>query len=308
IASEQVVFDSAYAIIVSDTFATFIKKDIEAEIKPELLNITYAFNQPLEIYINNVLVEKEAEMRKELTHVGDELLPQYNVSTSMHITSGKNNIIFKIPSGATKENAVTFAAALSLQFDEEKFAYHKTTEQLILVSDFSWMTKKEISEGIEVSVPDTLNNPETTVSDSTAEDTHVDEWIPANHSNFKFFKAQMYGMESSEAVDIWYPVIDSHNVETVVFKKEFEISGEVINASLKCIGQNTVTIWINDQLIVEDKGIVVDDRLKKIQPFEYSVEELIPGMNTIEIEVNGGKEYKGLIFEMNYRAKKKLTE
>ena len=308
IASEQVAFDSAYAIIVSDTFATFIKKDIEAEIKPELLNITYAFNQPLEIYINNVLVEKAAEMKKELTHVGDELLPQYNISTSMYITSGENNIIFKIPSGATKGSAVKFAAAISLQFDEEKFAYHKTTEQLILVSDFTWMTRKEVSEGIEVSVPDTLNNPETTVSDSTAEDTSEDEWIPANSSNFKFFKAQMYGMESSEAVEIWYPVIDSHNVETVVFKKEFEISGEVINASLKCIGQNTVTIWINDQLIVEDKGIIVDDRLKKIQPFEYTVEELIPGMNTIEIEVNGGKEYKGLIFEMNYRAKKKLTE
>jgi len=185
--------------------------------------------------------------------------------------------------------------------------FHKTTEQFTLVSDFSWLTRKVISETAQISEQDTLDYVET-IDDSTAGDIVEEEWFTANGSNFKFFKAQMYGMEGSEAVDIWYPVIDSHNVETVIFKKEVEISGEVINASLKCIGQNTITIWINDQLIVEDRGIVIDDRLKKIQPFEYTVEELLPGLNTIEIRVDGGMEYKGLIFEMDYRAKKMLTE
>jgi hypothetical protein len=291
IASEQTVFDSAYVITINDTFATYIKKDIEAEIKPELLYISYAFNQPLEIYINNSLVEKEAEMKKELVRVGDKILPQFSLITSKYLTSGKNSIIFKIPHGTTKEKVAIFAAELSTQFDEEKFEYHRTTEQFTLFSDFTWMTRKVGSD---------------IVNDSTVADEEI--WIPANISNFEFFKAQMYGMENSEAVGIWYPVIDSNQVETVLFRKEFEISGDVINATLKCIGQNTITIWINGQLLVEDRGIIIDDRLKKIQPFESVINELLPGMNILEIEVNGGKEYKGLIFEMNYRAKKKLTE
>ena len=291
IAAEQTAFDSAYVIVVSDTFATFIKRDIEAEIKPELLQISYAFNQPLEVYINNSLVEKEAEMEDELISVGDQLLPEYNLSTSLYLTGGKNSIIFKIPAGVTGEEAAFFAAEISMQFDKEVFEHHQTTAQFELYSDFTWMTRK-----VDLNA----------INDSTV--TDEEEWIPAKGSNFKFFKAQMYGMEESEAVGIWYPVIDSHQVETVIFKKELEISGEVINATLKCIGQNTITIWINDQLIVEDRGLVIDDRLKKIQPFEYAVEELVPGRNTIEIKVDGGKEYKGLVFEMNYRAKKKLTE
>ena len=272
-------------------FATYIKKDIEAEIKPELLFISYAFYQPVEIYINNSLVEKEAEMKQELARVGSKILPQYNLFTSKYLVDGNNSIIFKIPTDVTKQEASFFAAELSIQFDKEVFEHYQTTEQFTLYSDFTWMTRRVDSN---------------TINDSTVTDEK--EWIPANGSNFKFFKTQMYGMEESEAVGIWYPVIDSNNVETVIFRKDIDISGEIINATLKCIGQNTISIWINDQLIVEDKGIVVDDRLKKIQPFEYNVDQLLPGLNTIEIKVDGGKEYKGLIFEMTYRAKKKLTE
>ncbi len=291
IASEQVAFDSANVITLTDTFATYIKKDIKAEIKPELLFISYAFYQSVEIYINNSLVEKEAEMEKELAWVGNKILPQYNLFTSKYLVDGKNSIIFKIPANVNKQEAANFAAELSMQFDKEVFEHHQTTEQFTLYSDFTWMTRKVDSN---------------TINDSTV--TDEEEWIPADGSNFKFFKTQMYGMEESEAVGIWYPVIDSNNVETVIFRKDIDISGEIINATLKCIGQNTISIWINDQLIVEDKGIVIDDRLKKIQPFEYTVDQLLPGLNTIEIKVDGGKEYKGLIFEMTYRAKKKLTE
>ena len=291
IATEQVAFDSANVITLTDTFATYIKKDIEVEIKPELLYISYAFNQPLEVYINNFLIEKEAEMKKELAHVGNRILPQYHLFTSKYLVDGKNTIIFKVPVGVNQENAAIFAAELSVQFDKEVFEHYQATEQFTLYSDFTWMTRKVGSN---------------TVNDSTESDEEV--WIPANGSNFKFFKAQMYGMEDSEAVGIWYPVIDSNNVETVIFRKDIEIAGEVTYAILRCIGQNTISIWINDQLVVEDKGIVIDDRLKKVQPFEDTIAQLLPGLNSIKIQVDGGKEYKGLIFEMTYRAKKKLTE
>ena len=306
IAAEQVAFDSAYVITLTDSFVTYIRKDIETEIKPELLHISYVFSQPLEIYINNTIVEKEAEMKESLAHVGDRILPEYNLVTSTYFGSGKNTIIFKLPPAASGERSAIFAAKLSLQFDKEAIEYHRTTEQFTLFSDFTWMTRKVEFEETQTVDPDTLGTTEA-IDDSTVTVTE-ENWLPANGSNFKFFKAQMYGMERSEAVDIWYPVIDSHNVETVFFKKELEINGEVINATLKCIGQNQVTIWINDQLIVEDRGLVIDDQLKKVQPFEYIVEELLPGKNIIEIKVVGGMEYKGLIFEMNYRAKKKLTE
>jgi len=312
--NDQVVFGSAYIVTVNDTFATYIKTDLEAQIKPELINITYAYSHPVEIYINNTLLEKEADMREKLAHVGDELLPEYHISTSMHLISGSNSVVFKLPKSDNSEQSSLFTAMFSVQYDEGKLEYHSTTEELVLFSDFTWMTKKDGAEiqvsypdTLEVSVTDILNNVETFV-DSTEVTSYGDGWIAANSSNFRFFKAQMYGMEESEAVGIWYPVIDSNNVETVTFRKDFEISGNVNDASLKCIGQNSMTIWMNGVLLVEDRDIIIDDRLKKIQPFESIIEGLVPGMNTIEIEVKGGREYKGLIFEMHYRAKKKLTE
>ncbi|MBT4333642.1 MAG: hypothetical protein HOD64_10230, partial [Candidatus Cloacimonetes bacterium] len=315
ITNEQVAFDSAYIVTVNDTFATYIKKDFEAQITPELLNIKYAYSHPLDIYINDVLLEKEAEIKEELAHVGDELLPEYNISTSTNLTSGTNTIVFKIPQSEDSEKVALFSAMFSVQFDKGNLEYQSTTEEYALFSDYTWMTQKDgfvpeeitYTDTVEVSVVDTLNSAEAAV-DSTETSSYGEGWIAANSANFKFFKAQMYGMEESEAVDIWYPVIDSNNVETVNFRKDFEISGDVSDATLKCIGQNSMTIWINGVLLVEDRGIVIDDRLKKIQPFESIVSGLVPGMNTIEIEVRGGREFKGLIFEMHYRAKKKLTE
>lgn len=323
ITNEEVVFDSAYIVTVNDTFATYIKNDFEAEITPELLSITYTYAHPLDIYINNTLVEKEPYMKEKLMHVGDQLLPEYSLSTSAYLKSGDNTIVFKIPVEAESDEVALFSARFSIQFDKEKFEFHKTTEVTMLFSDFTWMTRKdgfEIEQNItpdtleinkadtlQTTYADTLDNVKVMV-DSVESSTAKDGWLAANVANFKFFKTQMYGMEESEAVGIWHPVIDSNNVETVTFRKDFEISGEVSNASLKCIAQNTMTIWINGQLLIENRGIVIDDQLKKIQPYESIVEVLVPGMNTIEIEVEGGKEYKGLIFEMHYRAKKRLTE
>ncbi|MDP8268167.1 MAG: hypothetical protein P9L97_05510 [Candidatus Tenebribacter davisii] len=307
IVSEQVVLDSAYIIAITDTFDTYLKKDIETEITPELISISYAYDKPLEIYINNELLEKEPEMNKELIQIGDELLPHYFVSTSMGLKGQKNSIIFKIPADTNNDKTPLFVAQLSLQFDKENIEFHRTTEMYTLVSDFSWYAKKDGVEVKQTARQDSINNSEVT-SDSSAAAMMDEGWLLTKESNFKFFKSQMYSMENSEAIGIWYPVIDSNNVETVLFRKELEISGEVSEAILKCIGQNLITIWINGELIVEDRGIVVDELLKKIQPFESAVEQLLPGINTIEIEVKGGKEYKGLIFEMNYRAKKKLTE
>jgi len=315
ITGEDVVFDSSYVVTVNDTFATYIKKEFETDIKPELLTISYANSAPVEIYINNMLLEKEPNMKDKLMHVKDQLLPEYSLSTSSHIQSGKNTIVFKVPVEADTSKTALFSAKFSIQFDKEEFEYQKTTEVYTLISDFSWMTHKDGSVIEQNTSYDTLATTETdtlqtaqTEPDSTQNLATQDGWLPAKGSNFRFFKTQMYGLEDSDAIGIWYPVIDSNNVETVLFRKDFEITGAVSNASLKCIGQNTITIWINGQLLVEDKGIVVDEQLKKIQPYESNVELLVPGMNTIEIEVKGGREYKGLIFEMHYRAKKRLTE
>ncbi len=307
ITSEQTVFDSANIIALTDTFETYIKNDIEVESKPELLYISYAFSQPLEIYINNSLVEKEAEMKKELTIVDGKLLPQYKLFTSKYLMSGKNSIIFKVPSDVSNKISDSFVAEFSLQYDEETYEYYKATELYTLNSDFTWLTKIILPEESQESNPDTLDNSEN-MADPTIVAVDSEAWLPASGSNFKYFKAQMYGLENSEAIDIWYPVIDSHNVETVLFHREIEIPGDVTDATLKCIGQSTIAIWINEQLIVENREIIIDDRMKKVQPFEYNVNQLVSGNNTIEIKVLGGEEFRGLIFEMKYRARKKLTE
>lgn len=317
--TEKVAFDSAYAITLSDTFSTYLRKDIVTEMKPELLTISYAFKQPVELYINNTLVEKESEMAKEFANLGGELIPTYSFATSKLMTGGENQLIFKLPAAASSQEISLFAAGISLQYDEAALEHYRTTQQFTLVSDHNWLTKK-VDEDLSSDYDNAAENIRTeenntdtlmvneAVPDTTLVEVKPETWVKAGDSNFKFFQAQMYGLEKSEALGIWYPVMDSNKVEVVDFKKSFEILGEVTDANIKCIGQNTVTIWINGELLVEESGVVVDDRLKKILPFERKINNLKPGTNIIEITVNGGREFKGMIFEMNYRAKKTLDK
>ena len=320
---ESVVFDSALVVNIPPEMSAYLKKDFKAEIKPELINIEYVYNKPVQIYINNVLVEKDPTLREEFVKMNNVLTPQYAISTSKNLKLGVNIIVFKIESDSAAVDTTNFASHLALQYDKEKLDFTRTTEKRMLFSDYTWYTKKE-GFVIPEEEPDTTAIEEVVRADSTAaadslmyaqtqEDTIPEptlgpEWKLALGANFKFFKSQMYGLENSEASSIWFPVIDSNNVETVYFRKDIDIDWDVIEATAKLIAQNKVSLWINDEPVAADLGLIVDDRLKKVQAPEVVITQLKPGKNTILAKVVGGREYKGFIFEMNYIIRKNYVD
>jgi hypothetical protein len=318
IAPQSTVFDSARVILVPPRQEMYLKREFTAEIKPELITFDYAYDKPVEVYLNNVLVEKAATLREDFIKVNNVLTPHYSIISSKNMKSGMNNIIIKIAVDSTAVDPTLFSSFITLQYDKEKLEIAKTTEKKILLSDYSWLTRKddfaleEETSNIEEETAITDTMPADTLAstqvqaDSMAVDQEEAGWKIAGASNFQFFKAQMFGLESSGALDIWHPVIDSNNVETVYFKKDIDLDGDVIQAHAKLIGQNSVTLWVNDELVIADQGLIVDDRLKKIQSHEVSISQLKPGKNTILAKVVGGREFKGFIFEMNYTIKKTI--
>jgi hypothetical protein len=316
IASQSTVFDSAMVILIPPRQDIYLKREFTAEIKPELITFGYAYDKPVEVYLNNVLIEKAATLREDFVKVNNVLTPHYSVTSSRNMKSGLNNIIIKIAVDSIAVDATLFSSFITLQYDKEKLEIAKTTEKRILLSDYSWLTRKDgfvledTTSNIveETAVTDTLPADSLTYvqvqTDTVTTNQEEAGWEPVGDANFRFFKAQMFGLETSQAVSIWYPVIDSNNVETVFFKKDIDIDGDVIQAQAKLIGQNTVTLWVNGELVITDKGLIVDDRLKKVQSHEISIVQLKPGRNTILAKVVGGREFKGFIFEMNYTIRK----
>ena len=319
---ESVVFDSALVVNISHEMCVYLKKDFEAEIKPELINIEYIYNRHVQIYINNILIEKDPTLREEFVKMNDVLTPHYTISTSKNLKPGVNIIVFKIEPDSVAEDTTNFASYFALQYDKEKLEFAHSTEKRALFTDYTWYTKKE--GYIVPKEPDTTAVEQVVMADSTVttdslmyaqtqkdtipEPTLGPEWKLALGANFKFFKSQMFGLENSEAYSIWFPEIDSNNVETVYFRKDIDIDSDVIEATVKLIAQNTVSLWVNDEPVVEDLGLVVDDRLKKVQSHELIITQLKPGTNTILAKVVGGREHKGFIFEMNYIIRKNYVD
>ena len=318
IAPQSTIFDSARAIFVPPRQDMYLKREFTAEIKPELITFDYAYDKPVEVYLNNVLVEKAATLREDFVKVNNVLTPHYSITSSKNMKYGLNNIIIKIAVDSIAVDPTLFSSFITLQYDKEKLEIAKTTEKRILLSDYSWLTRKddfvlkEATSNIEEETAITDTMPTDTLAsaqvqaDSVAVDQEEAGWEIAGASNFQFFKTQMFGLESSEALDIWHAVIDSNQVETVYFKKDIDLDGDVIQAQAKLIGQNSVTLWVNGELVITDQGLIVDDRLKKIQSHEVSISQLKSGKNTILAKVVGGSEFKGFIFEMNYTIKKTI--
>jgi len=298
----------------------YLKREFSAEIKPELITFDYAYEKPVEVYLNNVLVEKTAILRDDFVKVNNIPTPHYSVSSSKNMKSGSNSIIIKMAMDSTAVDTTLFSSFITLQYDKEKLEIARTTEKQILLSDYSWLSRKDgfVPEDATVNIEEETALTDTIAADSLAStqvqtdtlatDREEADWLAASGANFQFFKAQMFGLESSGALDIWHPVIDSNSVETAYFKKDIVLDGSVIEAQAKLIGQNTVTLWVNDELVINDQELIVDDRLKKVQSHEISITQLKPGRNTILAKVAGGKEFKGFIFEMNYTIRKDSNE
>lgn len=292
---DALAFESAEAIVVPGGKFVYYKTQFRAQIKPELLAIEYAYDRPVKIFINDVLLEKAAALQDGFVDIVGILTSHYNVSTSKNLQSGENTLVFLIEQEpANTENSV-FAAHYSVQYDQEALEFSSATEQHKLLSDFSWVAA--LAPSSQAMAAEAINLAETA-------GIKYEDWRPAGLANFQYFKKQMFGLENSQASEIWYAVVDKNQVDTVFLKKVVEIKGEVLEASAKFFAQNITSIWINGELVVDSQGYTEDKKLKKVLSNEIPVTQLYPGLNTIVVKVVGEEYYKGFIFEMDYTTRR----
>ena len=297
LASNEALLDSADVLVIPPSDQNLVKSEINLEYVPELLIIEYVADFVSELYINQQKVEKDHNP-KELIDFGERKLQEYTLVASGMLTVGSNEIMFVVP--GNPETEVNFAAHIKVQYDKERLDFIKSTEQKKLFTGYDW---KVIPKG-QISVDSLYAQLTNTVIDSTDTTTEEIVWENAGPANFQFYKNQIYGMENSEATEIWYPVIDTTKTDTMIFFKELEMAQEVISASAKYLGQQMCSIWVNGQLIVQDSETVFDTKLMQTQAHEVELANLHQGRNIILIEVTGSEIFKGLILEMDYTVRK----
>ena len=263
-----VAMDSA--AVIQNTLPGEYHTTIATEIKPELVTIEYVSQDTVPVLLNGVEIATE-NMKSDSVVVAGMPMIKYSLSTTRGTADTENRIAFVLPAEAM------LSAKVTLQYDQEKLDFARTTEAKKFYSDKSWYCLKG-----DV-LPDSINL--------------ADGWVAADSANFRLYKSQMDGLEQSEAQEIWHPELRKDAVETVYFYKVLEFAGDVVDARAIVLGQKTISMWVNGEAVLTDQDMVVDTAINKVLGIRVDMPQLHKGTNEIVIKVVGETEFKGLIFE-----------
>jgi len=292
--SNFVLLDSAEVISLPALDKNVVKFTFDLEYLPEVYFIDYVSDFPANIYVNQQMIDKKHQ-EGELIDFADRKLQEYSLANGGMLNVGLNEIMFEIP--GNPQNETDFAAHIRLQYDEAKLEFEKTTEKGEIVTDYDWkvipknnLSIDEIYASLNIASTDSVRTSEL-------------EWVQAGDAKLQIYKAQIFGMEETQAIPIWHPKLDTTDVKTMVFYKE--IDGELISAELKFLAQQKCSIWFNNKLVIQDDEYTFDTSLLKAISQEIKLNEFNPERNILMIEVTGSEKYKGLILEMDYIKRKK---
>ncbi len=262
-----------------------LRSTLDAEIQPELLTIDYFCNQPVQIYVNDIMVDKQPNVVDTLVVDGMDI-PHYALVTSQSVTQGRNTVGFSVTPGDSLSTTL-FSAQYQAQYDKADLEFFRTTAEMEIVTDYSWHT-----------IQATEIDPATTTPDST--------WKLAGKGNFSFYRVQIQMMEDSNAIEIWSPEIDTSEVSTVYFMKTFDVDTEVLEGSMSLIAERVGSVWINGVNIFDSIEIMIDQQLSQVLPYQMPLDAsyFVQGRNTVLIRVEGGAKYKGLLFDLDMFVKK----
>ncbi len=262
-----------------------IKSSMNAEIAPELLTVDYFSNQPVQVFVNEVLVDKAATAVDTLVVDGYDV-PHYSLVTSQSLVQGMNTVGFQVAHGDSLDTTL-FSARYQAQYDQGDLEFYRTTEEISIDTDYSWYTSRNADI-----------DPATTAPDST--------WKLAAKGNFSFYRVQIQEMQDVNAIEIWAPAIDTTGTSTVYFIKNFDIDTEVLDGTMSFIAEKTGSVWINGVNIFDSMEIMIDQQVSQVLPYMMPLDAsyFVQGRNTILVKVDGGEKYKGLLFNLNMYVRK----
>ncbi len=258
-------------------------------------------------------VQKYLDISKQLN---DKAMKANPIQQQQYKTALKNTSLQMATD--FRKKAVQLYQTLLMTFADDKDYSDKWTEKS-LARLLEWGVRKEAVEVVEtLAIPDmkaetictdqtwlaagsSLRYDPNKTSLSLAEFCETLIWLPVGKANFQYFKNQMFGLEQSEAQEIWFTDLDTTNVDIVYFRKVLQLPENASEAQLKIFAQHMFTIWVNGQQLADAVGVVYDPTMKKVQAQQIDIGTLNKGENTIVIEVIGADYYKGLIAELTYK-------
>ena len=252
--------DSSWTIIKNDSLWNFTT-NFDSKIKAEKINFQFS-EKPKNIFLNDNLITKNAVWKDTI----------FTLDYFKFLQKDENIVTFEVLADSN------FSTKMTLQFDQEKLAYANSILEKTIFSDSSWFA-------FIGSKPDSIN-----LADSI--------WTKCGEANFSFYQNQMYGFENSDAKSIWHSKIDTTKIQTICFAKPFIIENNVVQADLKFIAQNSASIWIDGEKIVDSQKLISDNTLNKVMSQNLSLSTINNGF--IVVEIVGDVKFKGFIFELNY--------
>ncbi len=276
---EENVLENAKTIDLPQFITSYLTNEYNFDILPELLEITYAHNAPINIYVNGIPATMKPT-KIDTIQIGGSNVLVYKQKIVKGLTDKLNSILFKIPADSSKN---IFAADIKVQYDKEKLEFYRTTVTKTLITDLSWKSIKRVSDISKVS--------------------DIDKWQIVGKGYMQYFKPQLYGLEDSKAIDIWSKDLDTTKVQTRYFAKVFDIAGDVVQAKAVIAAQDISSMYVNGKNIYKGKKLLFDESLKQAVPITVSL-PLKKGKNIILFRVIGGLHFKGLLADITYTYKK----
>ena len=239
----------------------------------EIAMIEYISQDPVEIYVNNELIETVNKVVDSIM-INNEKYNLYNEFVSKEILKQmKNDIYFKLP---VKENSVAtqkyFKAKISSYLD------YTARKNLIgienLVSNSEWDVTSIVTENVVTNIDTNWVKAEA-IADSMIENKVIDKFT---------YAPEIISIPSS------YSAIS----DTITFSKTFDLPVELDNAKLSVVG-NDISIYINGMFIHETDNTTFDYNAEVINPNLVKLPKLDAGSNNIVIKSKGHNDHKVLL-------------
>ncbi|MEA1972205.1 MAG: hypothetical protein U9N34_02770, partial [Candidatus Cloacimonadota bacterium] len=257
---EQEFFEGNYDILLSE-FDSYLKPNIDIEGPNELILVEYILDRPIEVILNNQLIETQSRIIDEIK-INQSKYYIYNVAiTKDRLKNLNNQLVLKVP---TDKNSVAkqkyFKAKVSYFIDKD--AKRDLVSINDIVSDENWKVTS-ITTNVS-SIVDTNWITASTIIDTIMSSKTVNSFIN---------KPSIIGLpENYQAI-----------TDTITFARKFELPVTISNAKLNFIGNN-VSIIVNGVELDVSNSIQFDFSSNIIEPNVVNLPTLNQGKNTILIK------------------------
>ncbi|MDZ4121773.1 MAG: hypothetical protein U1C33_05095, partial [Candidatus Cloacimonadaceae bacterium] len=187
---------------------------------------------------------------------------------------GENQMIFEFDNDYPE--ASFFAFSLRLVTDRNTYEQATPMETFAVNSSLNWRAMTADSTGVMV------------------------RKNVVSASNYGIDKADIDGMEDSQAMPIWIPETPDSMISEVVFEVDFDIDTEFRNGRINASVPDEVSVFINGVEVVSNYLFDYDENPMLVYPLMHNINaaNIQKGRNTIQFRVKNSSQFRGLMADI----------